>query len=283
LLLALFVLPVLVNTLCELGTAYLLNRTEQTGRAASLFLLWPSLILSAPVAQKESLALLLATGLFFLAIERGRAWMFGLVSGLLLLTQPALILLPPALALFLVRGEPLRWYLAVAAVAVLVLLPWWLRNWLVFGAFVPLTSSGGLSLAFAVNGGHLPPIRPDLPEIERFALQGRIAWDSLNPPTYVAGQAKQAFLAFFRDSNALLRIHPEAPLPFVRAVQAAWLGLLVAALRCRDRLVWLGLLAGVVALLPVLPLEFGERHRMHLLPLLCLAAFSRGLRPVRAP
>lgn len=186
----------MVNSLLELGSAGLLFviarrlGEERAGLAAgALYLIWPGFVLSAPLAQKESLIVfltLLLAWLFVRALQGGRDWKtaggFGLGAALLALCQPALLPLPLFLGLMLLPALGLRrtaWFAARALpFAIALMLPWWLRNWAVFGTFVPLTTSLGPSMMVAVAGVHniLPPETAALAEPARSsAMAGEAA------------------------------------------------------------------------------------------------------------
>jgi 4-amino-4-deoxy-L-arabinose transferase-like glycosyltransferase len=72
----------------------------------------------------------------------------GLLFGLAVLTRETVLYFLPVAALWLAWRRPggarrAAWLLAVSA---LVVLPWTLRNWLVYDAFVPVSTSGALNL-----------------------------------------------------------------------------------------------------------------------------------------
>lgn len=75
------------------------------------------------------------------------AWLVAAVCVTVYLKQAALGFLPPALVYLLVRRYPPRLLVRQAvvglAVLVLALAPWWVRNYQVFGTFVPFTSFDG--------------------------------------------------------------------------------------------------------------------------------------------
>ena len=153
-----------MNTAIELACAWLMTRlgkdlgSPQAGSlAAALYLVWPTNLGMAPLARKEPLIALLVLALLVVlvrAIGRGN-WrsgiLYGILTGLLALTQPGLLFLPALFALVVLpRFDDRRRWLAMmaiaAACAVLTVLPWWIRNWLLFHKFVPLTAAGGYSL-----------------------------------------------------------------------------------------------------------------------------------------
>ena len=116
--------------------------------AAAIYLFWPTAVLMSPIAHKEglvTLVVLLLIACWLNASKNRFAAAFGALSGVLALTQPSLVLLPAALMLFLRRQSWRRVGIALTAAAI-VILPWWIRNFLVFGQFVPLTSGSGFAL-----------------------------------------------------------------------------------------------------------------------------------------
>jgi hypothetical protein len=284
-----------LNTAIDLGVAWTLLRlakvVDQPGGAlaAAAYLLWPALLLAAPVAQKEGLVTLLALQIVHLFAIAGRGdrlgWRraigVGVATGLLALTQPALILLPIGLALALVRRLDLRVILRNAAIAIpaaiAMLMPWWVRNWVIFHAFVPLTTSGGYSLMVVLNGGHitLPAGIISLPEPDRSARIGSIAVQQIfdHPLSYAKGVARGLAAAWFKGSFAHERLqnYPRNLILPWAIINLAQLGFVIWTGWLRpNRLLLLLVLGALLALLPNIFLEFSERHRQFLLPLLFL-------------
>jgi hypothetical protein len=72
----------------------------------------------------------------------------GLLWGLAILTRETVLYFLPLAALWLAWGRAggARRAAVLLATAVLVVLPWTLRNWIVFEAFVPVSTSGALNL-----------------------------------------------------------------------------------------------------------------------------------------
>jgi 4-amino-4-deoxy-L-arabinose transferase-like glycosyltransferase len=109
------------------------------------------------------------------ADERGSAksaLASGLLWGLAVLTRETALYFLPVAALWLARGRKggtrrAAWLLATAA---LVVAPWTVRNWLVFDAFVPVSTSGALNLW----QGNTRLSREQVYE-EYWAVHGRIA------------------------------------------------------------------------------------------------------------
>jgi hypothetical protein len=307
-----------LSTLLDLGTAWLLARigarvdAPRAGRAAgALYLIWPSVLFSAPLAQKESLELLLiaALAIGWIGAERAgwrAALAIGLPAGLLALTQPGMAPLALLFGLVLIPRIGWRRLLALgipaAGVAVLVMLPWWVRNRRVLGAFVPLTSVGGLSLWIGENPeatGNWMPYPPELaglPELAFARAAGRMAIDwMVHHPLEVARlNATKLARSLGVGQFGLVRLAAMRPapgvgwtaalLPVAQAAHLLLLGGSAWALTRRPPPIAVALLlAGVlqVALFGVW-FEFGERHRELLVPFLLLV-FAAAIRPRTVP
>lgn len=271
-------------------------------RAAALYLIWPSVLLSAPLAQKEGLAtlLVLALALAWLHAEE-RQWRtpiaLGLAAAALALTQPGQAPLAALFGLALLPWLGWRGLLATglpaAAVAALAMTPWWLRNALLFGRFVPLTTVSGLSLwvgsSKGATGGWMPypraPIGVD--EVTYAEAMGRIAsrWVAAHPVETIRLWAAKFVRAVGLGQGGVARLaamHPPLVvtgllLPLAQAAHLLLLtGASVGAALARtpgQRRLLLLTLAGVAQLLLfALPFEFAERHREFLLPFLLLLA-----------
>jgi hypothetical protein len=74
--------------------------------------------------------------------------MAGLLFGLAILTRETLLYLLPLAALWIAFSKPRKPALAVIVLvaALAVVGPWTLRNWIQFGAFIPVSTGGGLNL-----------------------------------------------------------------------------------------------------------------------------------------
>ncbi len=313
-----------LSTLLDLGAAVLIARLGRrlgdagAGRAAAaLYLVWPSTLLSAPLAQKESLVvmlvLLLAQG--WMTAERARwrtALAIGVPAALLALTQPGMAALAGLFGLAQLPRLGWRQLVTVAvaggAVAVAAMLPWWWRNWTVFHAFVPLTSIGGLSLWIGENpaatGNWMPYPRalPGLGELQCARTAGHLAtaWMAGHPLEVLRLNAAKFVRAAGVAQFALVRLAAMRPTP-ATAVTAALLpvsqlahllllggGAAALLLRRDPRLT--ALLLAIIAQLLLFGLwfEFGERHRELLTPFLLLgiamtaAALRRRIAPIAA-
>jgi 4-amino-4-deoxy-L-arabinose transferase-like glycosyltransferase len=122
------------------------------------------------------------TVLLWWAIERllaaegnassGAALVSGLLFGLAILTRETVLYFLPLAALWLAwrRAGGGRRAAMMLAASALVVLPWTIRNWLVFDAFVPVSTSGALNLW----QGNTRLSRQEVYE-EYWAVHGRIA------------------------------------------------------------------------------------------------------------
>lgn len=278
-------------------------RHGAAGRAAAwLYFIWPPVLLSAPVAQKEGLTACLTLMLIHAwlnGVERA-GWkdpmLVGLVTGLLALTQPALAPLSAILGLTLLGRQPRR-LIRVAfvggATAVLAMTPWWTRNWLVFGHFVPLTSSGGTSLWIgnnpAATGDWIPEPQGlrGVPELAYSKAAASMAWQWIerNPFDFMRLTAQkllrsmasaQAEIARLRDARPApdaaigRRLFPVAQLSHLMMLCGAALMLWRIHLRNERRFVAIVAACILQVMLFNVWFEFAERHREFLTPLLLL-------------
>ena len=294
----------------------LLARALGNGRAglgaAWLYLVWPSVLLSSPLAQKEGLcvvlALLLATQWvrYVQAPRPGvrEAAAIGITAGLLALTQPGEL---PLAALFgiVAIGSGVRRLLVIgltaapAAVAA-VMLPWWVRNAMVFDAFVPLTSAGGYGLWVGnnpdANGHWLPPPEQlyGMPEIAfgKAAAHIAVTWIEAHPLAFAKVTVAKALRGWGIAEAGAGRFAAMKPAVapmlagglFVVSQLAHFALLGAAAWRTRiarrpgARMLLLLVLACLMQTLCFgVFFEFGERHRDFATPfLLLLATWGTG-------
>ncbi|WP_019516424.1 hypothetical protein [Sphingomonas sp. Mn802worker] len=285
--------------------------------AACLFLVWPSQLLDAPLAQKESLAtllvLLLAYGWIVTTGRMREVVLIGVGSAALALTQPGEALLSLLFALLQWRrlgfARVMRIGAAAGSVALLAMLPWWWRNDALLHAFVPLTSAGGYSLWIgnnpAATGNWMPPPHAlyGLPELAFSRAAGGLAldWIAAHPVDAIRltlakfvraaaiGQAGLKRLAAMRPGLA-----PETGALLLPTLHGSYVLLLALAGAATMRLrgcgtsgrVAIGLVAMCFAQLLLLgaPFEFGERHRAFVVPFLLLAvALARERGGARVP
>ena len=300
------------NTLIDLSSAWFLydivcrQVDAKAGRiAALLFFAYPPFALSAPIPQKEALTillgiLLLRVALIWLSDKSGRLWRHGLPLGalwaLLALTQASLVLAPLAVALVLAahRGfQPvLRLGLAAAPAFLIVMAPWWVRNWLLFGTFVPFTTASGFMRNVAL-GHYAVPIPPDifkLPEPVRSTIMAKATNARIMqvPFGFLSETARALAGSFAFEEATIARFrHTTPPISLAdRAVwtaplQFAWVTLLGGALANVVREIRKGTSSLVTQISLALFIattaagmwfEFGERHRYILTPLFFILA-----------
>ena len=263
--------------------------------AAAIYLFWPTAVLMSPIAHKEglvTLVVLLLIACWLNASKNRFAAAFGALSGVLALTQPSLVLLPAALMLFLRRQSWRRVGIALTAAAI-VILPWWIRNFLVFGQFVPLTSGSGFALWVGStpegNGVKWVPAPPHLlqgNEIERgrAAMAEAVAWIRANPIEYLhhnVWKLGHSLQGDRWDEKPLAWMSPliRPPLPLVVLSAVTSIALFAAAavglVRVRDKLIKRVVLVCVgYWFLFHIWFEFAERHRYFLVPLLLMLVFK---------
>lgn len=116
---------------------------------AFFYLAWPDRIISSLAPNKEGLALLFVCLITFSLLGR-RFVLLGLSTGLLALTQPAWLPFPIIASLLVLKDD--KRLILSGAVAAIVMLPWWIRNYLALHQFVPLTTSGPFSIMVAATG-----------------------------------------------------------------------------------------------------------------------------------
>jgi hypothetical protein len=302
----------IVNTAVDCIAALLLARLARhldapnaAAPAALAYLLWPSIALMSPLAYKEGLIVALLLGTVVALLEQSKrpglewALLSGVCAGALLLTQPGLLTLLPILFVVLAGQfeDWRRWWavsITAAAATLLVIMPWWIRNALAFGEFVPLTSSGGLALwVGAQPGGGVVWQAPPrdwwtLGEMEAARVAAAEAWRTIfaDPLGYLARCLIKFPRSFFYSNWAidqlilakgqrwpwliesnLLRYGPT----FVELWAVAMAG--IGLLRLRQSPVsWLLWACVAQVMLFGVWFEFSERHRLFLTPFLLLTA-----------
>lgn len=302
----------LFNSLFDLVGAWLLaSLAREAGMARAApwiglaYLCWPAAAFSVPLAEKESLEVMLVLAMALVPLRLARRArprdlaLAGVVAAGLILTQPSLVLLPPLLFLLVRRRFPSAdaWWrasLVTGAVAVALIIPWWARNFVLFHQFVPLTTSGGRSLwVGSLPGGGAawtpyPAGWASLPELAfdaqaRAAALANIAADPLGwlgrclikfPASYLRPHYALGVLSLLQPSpwpglfgHRLLLLIPSA-IELVATLFAFY-----AAARFRRTLAS-RLFVAVLAylLLATIWFEFSERHRVYLAPFALLAA-----------
>jgi len=270
--------------------------------AGAAYFLWPETMLLAPLAYKEGLASLLmlvqiAALLGAVRGERLAVAAFGVAAGLEVLVQPGLAPLSVLLALVLLPEFPdlrswTRKMAGSAAIACLVLAPWWLRNALLFGQFVPLTTAGGAGLWVGAtplgdDGWVQTPAMLRIgDELTMSAAMGEearriIAADPLGYLARCFGKVINALTGSLAPIRALGSMDPwrhHELLISLRLIPVfATVGLLfaagLAAIFIRRTTAVGLLLAGFAQILLFgMWFEFSERHRYFLIPLMLLVA-----------
>lgn len=277
--------------------------------AALVYFAWPAFALGAGIPQKEALTvlfviLLLRTMVVWLQAEAADAkrWRHGLSAGLwwglLSLTQPSLALAPGFVGLILIWqkgfGPVLMFGLKALPALLAVLLPWWIRNWMLFGSFVPFTTASGMMLNSAWRDLRIPfpPGLFDLPEPERASIMGGKATEAIakNPLEFVKQALTSMALGFSYEEAPLARYrHTTPPISMAEHARLApvlqgsyvlliWSAMAGAWRQFRSRHVEPVLLYGFVLFASIIMInfwfEFGERHRLVLTPFLILLAAS---------
>lgn len=302
----------LFNTTVDAAAALLLGRLAiQLGhRRLSIplsvaYLLWPSIAFMAPLAYKEGLIVALLLAMLVALLEQaqrtGYRWavLSGLAGGALVLTQPSLAPLLPLIFLVLIRrfGGLRRWILvgsAAAAVALLLMLPWWIRNWAIFGEFIPFTTSGGLALWVGAHPGggmvwRLPPPEWAMAgELEAGRLAAAEAWRIIaaDPAGYIIRCLAKLPSSLFQTNWAIDQLVLPADAPQHRLSKSMSMRIgptlvelvtLVLALiglfrfsRSTPALLLCACLAQVM--LFSIWFEFSERHRLFMTPFILLLA-----------
>lgn len=133
--------------------------------AAVLVLTSPPVIYAATTLYPQTLGAFLLVAMVW-ALDRlhaapsaARAFGAGLIYGLLVLTIPAVLLLSPFLAFWLLRyvARPWQAVMIFALTSAMLSGLWTVRNYVVFDAFVPVATSSGYNLIF----GNAPAARYD--------------------------------------------------------------------------------------------------------------------------
>ncbi len=304
---ALSILSLAIDAAAALAIARLGRAIERpaAGRAAAwLYMIWPATLFSAPLAQKESLCVLLIVALAISWIEAARAptlpriAAIGIVAGLIALTQPGEVPLAFLFGLAMIPrarvARVVRIGLPAAIVAALVMIPWWVRNAIVFDRFVPLTSAGGLGLWIGNNpdatGNWMPPPAAwrGLPELAYGAHAAEVArdWIMAHPLDFL----RLSIVKFLRTMGVaqagLVRLDAMRPMPagailaasmpLAQLTHVGLLGFAAWAARSNARANGVLLALVVACLVQMLGFglwfEFAERHREFATPFLLLIA-----------
>jgi len=116
--------------------------------AAVIFGFYPDLIEISAMLMTETLYLFLVClmiYLFFLYLSKGGNWrpaLLGLSSGLATLARPPVLFLIPVILFYFWRQKLWRPALLFLVVLILVFMPWTVRNYQVYGQFMPFGAAG---------------------------------------------------------------------------------------------------------------------------------------------
>lgn len=288
--------------------------SEAAARAGLLALaVYPNAILYVPLALTEVVYTALLLGGIWLIVAR-RHWAMTIAAGLVfglatLVKAQTLVIVPALLMIEWARGGD-RWRRLPATIgrgavilagAALVIAPWTIRNHRVLGAWVVVSTNGGITLLTGNNdsarGGFTPDdalvhaldARTDLGEVAHDAEARRIgtAWIRANPVRFAALAPLKVWHLWGPDGEGQWayetgsRAFAAAPHAFlaVRALNQVWYWLLlvafvVAPFRLGRTIDW-WLVPYVVALFPTaIAVVFSGQSRFHYpaMPLVCLIA-----------
>jgi len=211
-------------------TAFALARRVAGRSAAGLTLLllalWPNYVLSVVLLEKEALVVLLwAAALLFYLRAGDRSGSGGLMQAALAgaalgyagLVQPAGLLMPGLFALFTLsterlRARPLLRVLVMGVCAVLTVLPWTARNYVVLHHFVPVSTAGGVNFYMVSlpdsdgrwnkTGDHTG-LALDKDEVARDALGFNLGWRNIAAHTahYLGTVVRKPFYIYGSDNK----------------------------------------------------------------------------------
>jgi 4-amino-4-deoxy-L-arabinose transferase-like glycosyltransferase len=177
--------------------------------AAAIAAIYPPLVWMPAYMLSETLFSALALSAALALQDRSRSAIPGaLLTGLAILTRPALIFFLPFAALWLWKTRRLADAVIFVLLAALCIAPWTIRNHRVYGRWIAVASEGGVTFwtgnhPLAVGDGDLAAN----PAIKRAELAFRSAHPDLS--------AEQLEPLYYRDAFAWIRSDP-----------AAWLRLL---------------------------------------------------------
>jgi 4-amino-4-deoxy-L-arabinose transferase-like glycosyltransferase len=145
---------------------------EATGLlAAGIFTVWPLALLFSTQLISEPLGALLFMGFLLLCLRFGErpTWLLaigaGVALGATILTRPNPMFMIPLIGVWAIwqfrrdRSAMVRG-LAIPVIALMTMVPWWVRNYQVFHHFIPLSTMGGSSLLQGNN--RIVATEPDL-------------------------------------------------------------------------------------------------------------------------
>jgi hypothetical protein len=232
--------------------------------AAAITAFYPELVWFAAHFWSETLFMVL----LWWALERlivadarasmGAAAAAGLLWGLAILTRETILYLTPLAAVWLAwradRRAGGKRAAAFFLCAALVVVPWTGRNWIVFGAFVPVSTAGGLNLF----QGNAPLTRQEVYDryeavhgrIEQYRFARREGWRAIRErqPSWAFEKLRDQMPSFWEaDSLALIHIKRGAYGGVRPAIAVAAAVVVLAP--------YLAVLAGFVLALALVPLD----------------------------
>jgi hypothetical protein len=217
------------------------------------------------------LSLLAVTVLVAIKLQKRPCWLgfagLGLLLGLDTLTKPATLMLLPFLALWVLVALKTQLarrfgYLVIMGLfSVLSIVPWTVRNSLVFGSVVPVSTNGGYTFYGANNeqafGGHREGFPPRLsgfsePEADREYYRMGLDWIAGHPAEFARLALRK--LARLLSPLSVASYENDYPLPLaaeIRLVYGAFLtlacvGMALSLPRWRDGFVLYVLVARVL-------------------------------------
>ncbi len=240
----------LLNLVLSLATVILVYDSsrriwgEKTGRCAALFLaLGVTLVAYVGIIVSEITATFFITLAIWLIVRSSEYKnsladvLIGTVTGIAALTRPIGLLIPVALTFaWLVRPAP-RWALRVSVICVfslLVLVPNILRNYSLFGRFVPVSTNGGINFLIGNNpdatGYYMTPAGPALSgneaEQSSQAYAAGFRWIRSNPGKVALLAVKKLFHLYHRDDSGILLscVKTQTEPPWTAAAAAVVIG-----------------------------------------------------------
>lgn len=164
------------NAICSAATGVIVYElgkaihSERAGLFASwMWVLSPYVAILPYILWDTALSALLFSGALLLTIRLGpsstvASWIVcGATWGVAALVNPALLTPLPALVLLLpYRKIKWRFIILLAAGTGLVILPWTIRNWVVFHEIMPIRSNGLAEVYFANCGFETHPLGPSM-------------------------------------------------------------------------------------------------------------------------
>jgi 4-amino-4-deoxy-L-arabinose transferase-like glycosyltransferase len=321
--------PLLLNLAAAAGTLALilwfgrrLGGSEAAARlAALLYAVYPAHIVYTGAPLNEVVTTALTMAAFALLIAGRRKWLWllsaGIIFGLVTLMRPQVMLFPAGaiVALLLVYRDFLWRDVVKAALAVhlalfAAVLPWSARNQQVLGAFVLVSTNGGIALQAGANelahGDHFnvyeSPLAAEIgiPFEERVSRQVEMdrrlkemawAWIGDNPGRWAALGVRKIYLLWHKDSDAFWSVkhgrpHMEGPLTAAQWLNQLFYTLVLALaafcavvaagamLRRREALAPLALLFCMPVFVTLLAFVFSGQIRYHFpaMPFLAIAA-----------